>query len=196
MTRGDVAGSITRAAVELFAAQGYAPTSVAQIVAAAGVTKGAMYHYFQSKDDLLFGIYDRILALQQERLDAIVERGGDVEDVLRAVCEDVLMTSIEHLDEGIVFFQSQHLLSPERRAEVARRRRSYHDAFAAILRRGRTEGRFRSDVPEALLVAHFFSDVHYLAQWYSPEGPQSADTVAGELAELYLASLRPTPAVE
>ena len=53
-----VADEVTRAAVELFAAQGYANTSVQQIVEAAGVTKGAMYHYFESKDDLLFAIYE------------------------------------------------------------------------------------------------------------------------------------------
>lgn len=41
------------AAVELFARHGIANTSVQQIVEAAGVTKGAMYHYFRSKDDLL-----------------------------------------------------------------------------------------------------------------------------------------------
>ncbi len=58
MKDSHVADDVTRAAVELFATQGYANTSVQQIVEAAGVTKGAMYHYFESKDDLLFGIYE------------------------------------------------------------------------------------------------------------------------------------------
>ena len=51
--------------------QGYANTSVQQIVEAAGVTKGAMYHYFESKDDLLFSIYERMLSLQKAHLDEI-----------------------------------------------------------------------------------------------------------------------------
>ena len=50
---------LMRVSVELFARNGYAQTSVQQIVDAAGVTKGALYHYFDSKDDLLFDIYDR-----------------------------------------------------------------------------------------------------------------------------------------
>ncbi len=64
-----------RVSVELFAQHGYAQTSVQQIVDAAGVTKGALYHYFKSKDDLLFDIYDRLLSLQREHLDEIVARG-------------------------------------------------------------------------------------------------------------------------
>lgn len=185
-----VADDLRRAAVELFAEQGYATTSVQQIVDAAGVTKGAMYHYFASKDDLLFGIYDSLLTLQKAHLDEIVARGGDVDEILRAACIDVVKTSIDQLREGAVFFQSQHLLTPERGREVVRRRREYHDVFAALLERGQREGRYLTDVPLAVLVAHFFSDVHYLSHWYSSDGPESKGLVAAQLTELYLASLR------
>lgn len=184
-----VADDLRGAAVELFATQGYEATSVQQIVDAAGVTKGAMYHYFASKDDLLFGIYDSLLTLQKAHLDVIVARGGDVDDVLRAACVDVVETSIDHLREAAVFFRSQHLLTPERGQEVVRRRREYHDVFAALLERGQRERRYRTDIPLAVLVAHFFSDVHYLSHWYSPAGPESRSVVAEQLTDLYLVSL-------
>jgi AcrR family transcriptional regulator len=182
---------LERASVELFAAQGYARTSVQQIVAAAGVTKGAMYHYFTSKDDLLFAIYDRLLSRQRAHLYEIVARGGGPEQTLRLVCEDVIQTSIDALADGTVFFRSQHMLSDERQREVKRRRREYNDAFEAIVERGRQAGTIRADIPPAILIAHFFSDVHYLAQWYSPDGPLSPQQVATEITHLYLASLVP-----
>ncbi|BDV29870.1 TetR/AcrR family transcriptional regulator [Microbacterium terricola] len=190
MRDSHVADDVMRAAVDLFATQGYANTSVQQIVAAAGVTKGAMYHYFESKDDLLFGIYDSLLSLQKNRLDEIVGRGGEVDEVLRAVCIDVLETSIDSLPEGTVFFRSAHMLSAPRQQEVTRRRREYHVEFAALIERGQREGRYRTDIPVAMLVAHFFSDVHYLSHWYSPEGPESKSLVASQLTELFLVSLR------
>ena len=193
MKQTNVADDVTRAAVDLFAAQGYANTSVQQIVEAAGVTKGAMYHYFQSKDDLLFGIYDRLLSLQKQHLDDIVARGGAVVDVVRAVCVDVIETSIEFLPEGTVFFRSSHMLSAPRQQEVTRRRRAYHDTFAALIERGRAEGVFRSDIPVPVVVAHFFSDVHYLSHWYSPTGPETKTQVAQQLTELFLRGIR-TPA--
>lgn len=193
MKSTNVADRVTAAALDLFATQGYATTSVQQIVEAAGVTKGAMYHYFQSKDDLLFAIYDRMLALQKAHLDEIVAAGGPVEDVVRAVCVDVVETSIDFLPEGTVFFRSMHMLTEPRLKEVTQRRREYHDEFAALLRRGQDEGVFRTDVPRPLLVAHFFSDVHYLSHWYSPTGPETKTQVAQQLTELFLRGIR-TPA--
>ncbi|GGM34738.1 TetR/AcrR family transcriptional regulator [Promicromonospora citrea] len=197
MRTTNVQDQVLRAALDLFSTQGYATTSVQEIVAAAGVTKGAMYHYFSSKDDLLFAIYDRLLSLQKARLDEIVargaERGDAVEDVLRAVCEDVVATSIEFMPEGTVFTRSQHMLMPDRQAEVKRRRREYHEEFEALLRRGIDEGVFRGDVPTAMLIAHFFSDVHYLSQWYSPDGPLTAAQVAEQLTELFLRSIGRAP---
>ncbi|MFC7878660.1 TetR/AcrR family transcriptional regulator [Isoptericola sp. NPDC057391] len=193
MKSTNVADRVTAAALDLFATQGYATTSVQQIVEAAGVTKGAMYHYFQSKDDLLFAIYDRMLALQKAHLDQIVAAGGPVEDVVRAVCVDVVETSIDFLPEGTVFFRSMHMLTEQRLKEVTQRRREYHDEFAALLRQGQDAGVFRTDVPRPLLVAHFFSDVHYLSHWYSPTGPETKTEVAQQLTELFLRGIR-TPA--
>jgi AcrR family transcriptional regulator len=184
-----VADAVLKAALDLFASQGYATTSVQQIVEAAGVTKGAMYHYFQSKDDLLFAIYDRILTLQKRRLDEIVAQGGATLDVIRAVCVDVVETSIDLMPEGTVFFRSMHMLTPARNQEVTRRRREYHDEFAALVARAQAEGVVRTDVPRPVLIAHFYSDVHYLSYWYSPSGPETKSEVANQLADLFLHSI-------
>ena len=189
MKDSGVQQSVKDAAVKLFALHGYANTSVQQIVESAGVTKGAMYHYFKSKDDLLFGIYEQMLTLQGEHLTAIVETELPIEDKLRAACMDVIGTSIDFLPEGIVFFRSMHMLPEARQAEVKRRRRAYHDEFAGLIRQGQREGLYRSDIPMALLVAHFFSDVHYLPQWYSSEGPEDKTQIAGQLTDLFLRSI-------
>ncbi|WP_418277071.1 TetR/AcrR family transcriptional regulator [Isoptericola jiangsuensis] len=189
MKTTNVADAVLKAALDLFSTQGYATTSVQQIVESAGVTKGAMYHYFQSKDDLLFAIYDRMLTLQKRRLDEIVTQGGATIDVVRAVCVDVVETSIDLLPEGTVFFRSMHMLTPDRHQEVTSRRREYHDEFAALIAQGQAEGVVRTDVPRSVLIAHFYSDVHYLSYWYSPSGPETKSEVANQLADLFLRSI-------
>ena len=189
MKNSSVQDSVKKAAVDLFATQGYATTSVQQIVEAAGVTKGAMYHYFRSKDDLLFAIYEQLLTLQGERLSQIVDSGLPTQETLRAVCVDVVETSVDHLLEGTVFFRSAHMLSAPRQQEVTRRRRAYHDTFAGLIEAGQAEGLYRTDVPVAVLVAHFFSDVHYLSHWYRPEGPEDKTVLANQLTDLFLVSI-------
>ncbi|QEE62245.1 TetR/AcrR family transcriptional regulator [Salinibacterium sp. dk2585] len=181
---------LQRVSVELFSTQGYAKTSVQQIVDAAGVTKGALYHYFSSKDDLLFDIYDRLLSLQRAHLEEIVARGLGPLETMRLICEDLMTTSIAGILEGAVFFRSQHMLSEVRQREVKRRRREFNDIFMGVLAKGQEEGVFRSDIPAIVLSANFFSNPHYLSHWYSPEGGISASELAKHFTELYITSLR------
>lgn len=185
----DVQECVISAAVELFAVRGFGSTSVQQVVTSAGVTKGAMYHYFRSKDDLLFAIYERLLTLQSEHLRAIIGSDRSTGEKLRAACIDVIDTSVDSLQELTVFFQSAHLLSESRRAEVTHRRRRYNDEFASIIDAGQREGIYRSDIPRAVLIAHFFSDVHYLSSWFSTDGPEDKTLVAEQLTDLFIRSI-------
>jgi TetR/AcrR family transcriptional regulator, transcriptional repressor for nem operon len=53
---------------ELFHAQGYAATGLAQILKEAGVRSGSLYHFFESKEDLLLGVLDYYKALLEPRI--------------------------------------------------------------------------------------------------------------------------------
>lgn len=176
---------VQQAAVELFAEKGYAPTSVQEVVARAGVTKGAMYHYFRSKDDLLFGIYDRVLQSQKERLDQIVARGLPAREALRAVCLDLIGASIDHRPDHIVVVRSRHLLTPARRREVDRRRREFEGAFSALIRRGQLEGIYRSDIPLPVLAASFIADLNHLPEWCGTSAVPQVE-VAEQITELFM----------
>lgn len=130
------------AATRLFAEQGYDRTSVQEIVEAAGVTKGALYHYFGSKDDLLHEVYARVLRLQQERLDAFADADAPVEERLRGAAADVVVTTIDNLDDAAIFFRSMHHLSPEKDKQVRAERRRYHERFRALVEEGQKKGVF------------------------------------------------------
>nr|WP_199547053.1 TetR/AcrR family transcriptional regulator [Streptomyces sp. N35] len=179
------------AATRLFAEQGYDRTSVQEIVEAAGVTKGALYHYFGSKDDLLHEIYARVLRVQQERLDAFAEADEPVEKRLRDAAADVVVTSIANLDDSQIFFRSMHQLSPEKNKQVRAERRRYHERFRALVEEGQASGVFSSATPADLVVDYHFGSVHHLSTWYRPNGPLTPQQVADHLADLLLRALRP-----
>jgi AcrR family transcriptional regulator len=177
-------------ATRLFAERGYDRTSVQEIVEAAGVTKGALYHYFGSKDDLLHEIYARVLRLQTERLDAIAARTTDVRDRLAEAAADVVVTSIDNLDDTKIFFRSMHQLSPEKQKAVRAERRRYHERFRALIEEGQRDGHFRAGLRPDLVVDFFFGSVHHLGTWYHADGPLSAAAVAAEFSDLLLHSVR------
>ena len=66
------------AAISLFSQKGYASTSVREIVALAGVTKPALYYYFQNKEGLFRAILDGATKRQEELLGEALRMTGTV----------------------------------------------------------------------------------------------------------------------
>jgi AcrR family transcriptional regulator len=177
------------AATRLFADKGYERVAVQEIVERAGVTKGAMYHYFGSKDDLLHEIYGRLLRMQTERLEKIAGSAGPVTGRLRDAAVDVIITSIENFDAAKVFFRSIDHLSAGKQKEVRAERRRYHEKFRDLVEEGQRGGDFRADVPADLAVHYFFGSLHHLGTWYRPDGEIPAGRLAEHYADLLIHSL-------
>ncbi|GAA5523062.1 TetR/AcrR family transcriptional regulator [Aliifodinibius salicampi] len=60
---------IIDAAFELFANEGYSHTSILAIARKASVSKGLIYHYFDSKESILVAIFDQMVQIGEEMLD-------------------------------------------------------------------------------------------------------------------------------
>src|SRR6266545_1576039 len=121
---------LVAAATRLFAEKGYESASVSEIVAAAGVTKGSMYHYFQAKDDLLVEIYHRVLAMQMDRLERLAAGPGTPVGLLRT---DVSADLAVHY-----FFGSVHHLLTWYRPDGPMNASQIGNAFAQLLIDGLT----------------------------------------------------------
>ena len=76
-----VRGRVVATAVRLFADQGFAATSIKQIAREAGVSQGAMYTYFASKDDLLREIFGQGM----EDVAATLASAGSADDPLQGI---------------------------------------------------------------------------------------------------------------
>ena len=199
MTKGNVVKEepvrrrLLAEATRLFADQGFESTSVQEIVVAAGVTKGAMYHYFDSKDDLLHEIYGRVLRMQMDRLTQIADGGGTTVERLHRAAADVVETTTANLDDSKIFFRSMHLLAPETRKSVRAERRRYHERFRDLVLEGQRAGVFSERVPAELVVDFFFGSVHHLGTWYHADGPLTGAQVGRHFADLLLTSLGACP---
>ncbi|WP_319131136.1 TetR/AcrR family transcriptional regulator [Streptomyces europaeiscabiei] len=68
--REERAGDLLAAATELFLAKGYEKATMADISAAAGVARGNVYWYFNSKDDIFAAVTDRMLSREIRTLNA------------------------------------------------------------------------------------------------------------------------------
>jgi AcrR family transcriptional regulator len=187
--RTPVKERLLHVATRLFARHGFEGTSVQDIVDAAGVTKGAMYHYYGSKDDLLFEVYHQVLSMQISHLDEIAAGPGTAEQRLRAAAADVVRTSGDNLDDLIVYFRSLHMLPDDKQAQVRAERRRYHDKFKALVEEGVAAGTFRADISSDIVVHYFLSVVNQLGVWYRADGPLSPEQVGDLFTELLIGGL-------
>jgi AcrR family transcriptional regulator len=189
--RGPMEERIIASAVALFAEQGFDATTVQQVVDRAEVTKGALYHYFDAKDDLLYEIYHALIGTQNADLDEIVARGLGASETVRAILANVVSSTIDRLPEAAVFYREAHKLDAERMAAFRADRRRYHESFRAVVAGGQASGEFTAVVPPDTVVQIAMGVVNQLPVWYRPGGPKSAADLGNEIADFVLAALRP-----
>jgi AcrR family transcriptional regulator len=182
---------IIAAAVKLFAERGFDATSVQEVVEVAGVTKGALYHYFDSKHDLLYAIYRSLIGVQNRDIDEIVARGLGAAETVRAVLHAVVDTTSQHLAEAAVFFREAPKLDAERAAAFRADRRHYHETFRQIIANGQDRGEFSAAVPADTVVQIAMGVVNQLPLWFRADGPKSPEQLGTEIADFVLSALRP-----
>ena len=78
------------AAEQLFAERGVSRTSLADIAAAAGVTRGAVYWHFRNKSDLYTALHERVRLPLSARFDALMQESGQLLDRLEVILTDIL----------------------------------------------------------------------------------------------------------
>src|ERR1700737_717757 len=107
---------ILRAAARLFQQQGYDATSMNDVAAALKLSKGGLYHHFQSKDEILFNLMSHAMDITEERVINPVRGIADVEERLRALIRLHIEVVLSPRDREItVMLHENHPLPPARR---------------------------------------------------------------------------------
>ncbi len=189
--RRDVKVQLVDAGTALFAQQGFHRTSVQAVVEAAGVTKGAFYHYFPTKEDLLFEIHNEIVLTELRDAERIMSQELDSVESLRLLIVN-LIESIAQFQAGVtVFFREMHRLSPDKWRLVHDVRREYSDVFLRTIARGQAEGDFRADMNAKVVTYALLGSCNWFYTWYSSSGTWSAHELGQQLAGVYLNALCP-----
>ena len=186
---GDTRSRIVAAAVALFAEQGFDATSVNQVVARAGVAKGALYHHFGSKDDLLYEVYRELVDRQLAGLDEVLSRDLPPAETLRAIITDMVITTAARTREATVFFRESHRLGDANQQRVRAARRRIHDTVTELVRTAQADGRFAVVAGPEMVTFTVFGVINELPLWFTPDGPLTAEQIAGQLADLVLGAL-------
>ncbi len=175
--RTEIHGVATR----LFAQKGYHNTSMREIARQLGMNQASLYHYFDSKEDILYALLNDAM---DEALDTLEEIcGSDLSP--HGKLTQVLSFYTDYYagdqDRLRLLVNEQGNLGDEYRKVLVQKERRYVVLIKSILKALSDEGRMKP-IPPSVAAFAFFGMVHYTIKWYDRDGPVKS----GELADYFL----------
>jgi AcrR family transcriptional regulator len=180
---------VVDAAAELFSRQGYAATSIQDIADAVGLLGGSLYHYIDTKEDLLYAV---ILEAHQHTAalgHAAVNLDDDANAKLRLIVRRHLEGAGTNLAKLRVFYHECGSLSPLRLQEIVADRDSYEHSLRRIIKMGQAEGAFAPHLDPVLTSIAILAMLNSVQQWYRPDSPRTLDEVIVTFTDLILRSV-------
>ncbi|WP_345800380.1 TetR/AcrR family transcriptional regulator [Microbacterium sp. AZCO] len=176
---------ILEVAVALFNEQGYDATSVADLAARLGLTKSALYHHFDSKEQLLAEALDDALGALEEVLD---QPDGSPAERLEAVLRGAVRVLSDRLPSVTLLLRVRGNSDTERAA--LERRRAFDQRVTTLVQEAQDAGLVRADIDGAVTTRLIFGMVNSLVEWYRPGGPIDRDQLAHDVVTIALDGMR------
>jgi len=177
--------------IGLFLRTSYKATSIRHITEALGITKGAFYWYFKSKDELLLTIIDKYQNEFLERLYAHMEAfDGTFMKKFREYHKYINEYAREHSELCVLFVTLAAEMAGSRTMAERRIKRvqdQYRSFIESLLVLGKGEGLFEAD-HDVTLNAHIIIAVHsgILLQWYMNKGELDGPSMARAYRDMIL----------
>lgn len=157
---------LTEAGIDLFGRKGFHATSVREIVDSAGLTKGAFYHHFESKEDLLHMIHDEFIDFHLAGQRLIFEEVKTPHQRLYHLMRLLVFTVARYTSQVSVYFQEHKALAGDDFADVHAKRRAARDGFVQVIAAGMDDGEFRADMPPEMAAFAVLGMGNWIYQWY------------------------------
>jgi AcrR family transcriptional regulator len=188
-------GQVVSAAAELFDSEGYTHVTMGDIAQNVGIAKPTLYHYFDSKDDIL-------LAIHEEFIDLLINRHSErrlsdlpPELLLLEAMGDILELMETHRGHVRVFFEHHRDLPAEARAAIREKRDCYEGAVQAVFDEAAKTGSF-APLDSRLSALAMFGMCNWAYQWYRPGGTLTPRQVAERFWRILVCGVGDLPLLE
>ena len=172
--------AVLQTAAELFTEKSYGRTSMNDVAERLNITKPALYHYFQNKEQILLECYRLGTVLIEETLNDIAVRcGTGLEKVETFIYS---YASVMTINFGrCVMRLDERDLSDEARAEVLQYKRKIDRRLRRFIQEGIEDGSITPCDPK-IAAFSIAGAVNWICQWYKPESALSAEEIASQFA--------------
>ena len=184
---GDKRALIYDRAAELFAAQGFSRTSIAELAAHCQASKSWIYHYFPSKEAILYAILHDHMSLLLRTAESELESQRAPEAQLRALLRAFMAIYVRAKAKHAVLLAELGSLPAAQQQEIRGLERRVVDLVAGVIARiDVSTGERRLAVPITMML---FGMINWTHTWYRLDGPIAPEQLADLAADLFLRGL-------
>ena len=174
--------------MRVFARKGFHASRVGDIAEEAGVAHGLLYHYFESKDQVLEAVFHENWSVLLSRIESVEASDEPAADQLRHIAAIVLRTWL-HLPDVVRVVVREFGRSPELAERIGELAQPI-EAIERVIARGIARGEFRSDVdPRVAATVVYGSIDELLTAWVLDRLPAAEEDVAAAERTLLEVSL-------
>jgi AcrR family transcriptional regulator len=182
--RRNRSGELIEAAIAVFHEKGYASASIEEIAVMVGVRKGSVYHYIDSKEELLALIFEQSDSESAKLLEGVAALDLPAVDRLYALARNWTLWYMANIERITVYLADWTHLTGARRDRARAIRRDQVDRLISIIDEVKREGGADPEIDSAHAAYFLFSAVNGLVTWYRRGGPDPAERIAEAYAEM------------
>ncbi|MEH2588983.1 TetR/AcrR family transcriptional regulator [Bradyrhizobium sp. AZCC 1721] len=181
----DIQGGILNAACTLFAQQGYMRASIADLADACRLSRGALYHYFDSKEAILFAILDAHVRQMIADVEEAMARQSTNLDRFRAAIRAIVELNARSTNEQRLILNDLAFLAEAEQKAIKTLERQLVDTVSDLLIRLDTEGKIvkRSKRVYTMML---FGILNFSHTWYDPKGDIAPQEFADMVVDQFL----------
>jgi AcrR family transcriptional regulator len=177
---------IGRAAAKVYNKKGYQETKIDDIAAAAKMSKGGIYHYFSSKDEILFFILDSYMDIVLEDLEAQLQTLRDSTSRIKFIIERHIDFYANYTSQAKTLLHDAHCLSPKRFKSIKVKERKYYRIVLDVLSEFfEGSGEAKGDELKAMAFL-LFGMSNWTYHWYDPKGSISPEKLSRITCTVFL----------
>lgn len=174
---------ILDAGAALFAKTGYPSAKMEEIARACGATKSMLYHYFPTKDQLLFAILDEHLDRVISAVEQVMSEGGTAQQRLNAFVTVYTQKSAQSRQRHIVAMYDAKFLPPDQQARLFEGEVKVTNMVTSLLRE------LSPSLPDELFKPYtmlLIGMLNWIDTWYKPNNRVKPQELCERAARLFL----------
>jgi AcrR family transcriptional regulator len=187
IARASSRDDILRAATELFAERSYSGTTMRELALHAGVQPSVIYHYFGSKEGLLYAVLSAAMRNILDEVYRAVASSPRPPEQLEAWIRAQVRAEGTSKYASIVTEAELHALSDRHREVILAQRHDYESLLTEVIEHGVREGLFSASAPK--LTAYAIARMCSGPGWGSSDDVAHLEELGKRYAELTLAGL-------